>query len=73
MDSYSESGVNEEVKVDKGESVLPGYVPYLSLAFKLIATTINLMLSSWVVYTIKTTRSLHKPHNIFVATYWCLV
>ena len=67
MDSYSESGVNEEVKVDKGESVLPGYVPYLSLAFKLIATTINLMLSSWVVYTIKTTRSLHKPHNIFVA------
>jgi len=64
MDSYSGSGANEEIEE---EYVLPGYVPYLSLAFKLIATMINLMLSSWVVYTIKTTRSLHKPHNIFVA------
>ena len=47
--------------------VLPGYVPFLSLAFKLIATASILLLSGWVVYTIKATRSLHKPHNIFVA------
>ena len=52
--------------MDEGP-VLPGYVPFLSLTFKLIATASILLLSSWVVYTIKTTRSLHKPHNIFVA------
>jgi len=62
---YSGSGPNQEMD-DQG-SVLPGYVPYLSLMFKIIATTMILLLSSWVVYTIKTTTSLHKPHNIFVA------
>ena len=46
---------------------LPGYFPYLSLVFKWIATLIILMMAGWVVFTIKTTRKLHKPHNIFVA------
>ncbi|XP_065888436.1 rhodopsin, GQ-coupled-like [Dysidea avara] len=59
---YSGSGLDQ----DRG-SVLPGYVAYLSLLFKMIATTVNLLLSGWVVYTIKTTRSLHKPHNLFLA------
>ena len=62
---YSGSGTNQEID-DQG-SILPGYVPYLSLVFKMIATTVISLLSGWVVYTIKTTRSLHKPHNIFVA------
>ena len=62
---YSGSRTNQEID-DQG-SVLPGYVPYLSLVFKMIATTVILLLSGWVVYTIKTTRTLHKPHNIFVA------
>ena len=62
---FSGSGTNQE-RDDQG-SVLPGYAPYLSLVFKVIATTDILLLSSWVVYTIKTTRSLHKLHNIFVA------
>ena len=44
-----------------------GYFPYLSLMFSLIATAVILLISGWVVYTIKTTRSLHKPFNIFVA------
>jgi len=44
-----------------------GYVPYLLLMFKLIVTTVDLVLAGWVVYTIKTTTRLHKPHNIFVA------
>ena len=35
--------------------------------YKMITTTVILLLSGWVVYTIKATRSLHKPHNIFVA------
>ena len=47
--------------------VLPVYVSYLSLLFKLVATTVNLLLASWVVYTIKATRSLHKSHNIYLA------
>ena len=45
----------------------PGYFPYLSLVFRWIATLIILMMAGWVVFTIKTTRKLHKPHNIFVA------
>ena len=63
---YSGSGTNQEIDDDEG-SVLPGCVPYLSLVFKMITTTVILLLSGWVVYTIKTTRRLHKPHNIFVA------
>ena len=36
------------------------------LMFSLIATTVILLLSGWVVYTVKTTRSLHKPYNTFI-------
>jgi len=63
--AYFGSGSIQEID-DQG-SVLPGYVPYLSLLFKLTATVVNMLLVGLVVYTIKTTRSLHKPHNIFVA------
>ena len=63
--SYSGLGTNQEI--DHQDSALPGYVSYLSLLFKIITTTITLLLSGWVVYTIKITTSLHKPHNIFVA------
>ena len=62
---YSGSEINQEMD-DQG-SVLPGYFPYLSLMFKITVTTVILLLSGWVVYTIKMTKSLHKPHNIFVA------
>ena len=62
---YSGSGTNQEID-DQG-SALPGYVPYLSLVFKMIATTVILLLSGWVVYTIKTTRRLHKPQYMFIA------
>ena len=64
---YSGSGINQEIRLEVRGSCLPGYVPYLSLVFKLLATTAILLLSGWVVYAIKATRSLHKPHNIFVA------
>ena len=60
---YFNSSTNQEIE----GPALPGYVPYLSLMFSLIATTVILLLSGWVVYTIKTTISLHKPYNIFVA------
>ena len=63
----SGSGTNQEIQIDDRGSVLPDYVPYLSLVFKLVATTVILLLSGWVVYTTKVTRSLRKPHNIFFA------
>ena len=47
---------------------LPVYLTYLSLGFKWTATTIISLMACWVFCTIKTTRSLHKPHNIFVAS-----
>jgi len=62
---YFGSSANQEID-DQGSGAL-GYVPYLSLMFSLIATTVILVLSGWVVYTIKATTSLHKPYNIFVA------
>ena len=46
---------------------LPGYLAYLSLGFKFSATLITLLMAGWVLFTIKSTRNLHKPHNIFVA------
>ena len=61
---YPGSGANQET--DHHGVTLAGYFPYISLVFKLTATPIILLLSGWVVYTIKTTRHLHIPHNIFV-------
>ena len=46
---------------------LPGFLSYLSLGFKVISTVIIVLMASWVIITIRTTRSLHKAHNIFVA------
>ncbi|XP_065886668.1 trace amine-associated receptor 8c-like [Dysidea avara] len=48
-------------------SHLPGYFAYLSLGFKLISTLIIVLMAGWVFMTIKTTKKLHKPHNIWVA------
>jgi len=64
---YSGSEANQEEEVDQQGSALPGFVAYIILFFQLIATTVDLLLAGWVVYTIKTTRRLHKPQNIFVA------
>ena len=46
---------------------LPAYLSYLSLAFKIILTVIVVLMAGWVITTIKTARSLHKTHNIYVA------
>jgi len=67
--SISGSGIGTE-KADESiwpGSVLPGYLAYLSLLFKLITTLITVLMASWVIATIKTVRNLHKSHNIFVA------
>ena len=65
--AFSGSGTNQDIQIEDQGPILPGYVPYLSLVYKLIVTTVILLLSGWVVFTIKITQSLHKPHNIFVA------
>ena len=66
---FSGSGISADTdnNLEHQAPSLPGYVPYLSLLFKLTATTFILLLSGWVVYTIKVTKDLHKPHNMFVA------
>ena len=46
---------------------LPAYLAYLSLGFKVISTMIIVAMAGWIIVTIKTTRSLHKTHNIYVA------
>jgi len=50
------------------DTPLPEYLTYLSLGFKWTATMIILLMACWVFCAIKNTRSLHKPHNIFVAS-----
>jgi len=68
MSAMDFSGSGTSVETDQNQAPsLPGYVPYLSLLFKLTATTFILLLSGWLVYTIKVTKDLHKPHNMFVA------
>ena len=65
----SGSGISQD-KVTPGyqnDIHLPGFLVYLSLGFKLTATLIAIPMASWVFATIKSTKSLHKPHNIFVA------
>ena len=46
---------------------LPAYLAYLSLGFKAISTVIIVVMAGWIIVTIKTTRSLQKIHNIYVA------
>jgi len=46
---------------------LPAYLAYLSLGFKFIFTVIIMLMAGWIIVTIKTTTSLHKTHNIYVA------
>jgi len=66
--SVSGSGTGKEIdETSWPGSHLPGYLAYLSLLFKLITTLMTVLMASWVITTIKRVRSLHKPHNIFVA------
>ena len=66
--SGDHSGSNQVTLTTDDHSVnLPAYLSYLSLGFKVISTVIIVLMASWVIITIRTTRSLHKIHNIFVA------
>ena len=62
------SGSIQKITTTDDHSVhLPAYLAYLSLGFKAISTVIIVLMAGWIIITIKTTRSLHKTHNIFVA------
>ena len=66
--SGDHSGSNQGTNTTDDHSVrLPAYLAYLSLGFKVITTVITVIMAGWVIITIKTTRSLCKTHNIFVA------
>ena len=69
QESGDGSGSNRvTTTTDDDHSVhLPAFLAYLSLGFKVISTVIIVLMASWITITIKTTRSLHKTHNIFVA------
>ena len=61
-------GSNQETTTTNDHTVhLPAYLAYLSVGFKAIFTIAIVVMASWIIVTIKTTRSLHKIHNIFVA------
>ena len=62
--SGSDRGTNT---ADNLTFLLPAYLAYLSLGFKVISTVIIVLMAGWVIITIRTTRSLHKIHNIYVA------
>ena len=67
MDDFLNSGVTEETVPSKDIGfLLPGYFAYLSLGFKWITTLVIFLMAGWVLTTIKVTRRLHRPHNIFV-------
>ena len=57
----------ETAAADDPNVYLPAYLAYLSLAFKIISTVIIIPMAYWVILTIKTTKSLHKTHNVYVA------
>ena len=66
--SGDHSGSNQEITTTDDDTVhLPAYLAYFSLGFKAISIVIIVLMAGWIITTIKTTRSLHKSHNIFVA------
>jgi len=66
-DNITESSQESMIADDHEYHHLPAYLSYLSLVFKIISTVIVMLMAGWVIITIKTTTSLHKTHNIYVA------
>ena len=66
--SGDHSGSNQETTTTDDHTVhLPAYLAYLPLGFKAISTVIIVLMAGWIIVTIKTTRRLHKIHNIYAA------
>ena len=66
--SGDHSGRNQEATTTDDYTVhLPAYLSYLSLGFTVTSTMIIIVMAGWVIVTVKTTRSLHKIHNFYIA------
>ena len=63
----SGENLSQENDTDHQGLFLPDYYIYLSLGFKFIATMTIVLMAGLVITAIKSTRSLHKPHIIFIA------
>ena len=62
------SGSNQATTTIEDYAVhLPAYLSYLSLGLRIVSTTITVIMACWIIVTIKTTRRLHKIHNVYVA------
>ena len=66
--SGDHSGSDQETAtIDDHTVYLPAYLSYLSVGFRFISTIIIVLMASWIIVTIKTTKSLQKIHYIYVA------
>ena len=66
--SGDHSGSKQETTTTDDHGIhLPTWLAYLSLGFKVISTVIIVLMAGWVLITIKTTKSLQKIHNVYVA------
>ena len=61
------SGSNQMTTTTDDHSVLLAFLAYLSFGFRVISTVIVVLMAGWIIITIKTARSLHTTHNIYVA------
>ena len=67
LDQMSGDHSGSNPTTDDHTDHLPAYLAYFSLGFKFISTVTTVLMAGWIIVTIKTTRSLHKIHNIYVA------
>ena len=66
--SGDHSGSDQETTITDDHTIhLPAWVAYLSLGFKFISTIIVVLMAGWILITIKTTKSLQKIHNVYIA------
>ena len=66
--SGDHSGSNwDGTTIDDPTVNLPEYLSYFTFGFRLISAVIIIVIAGWIIITIKTTRSLQKIHNIFIA------
>ena len=67
LDQMSGDHSGSNPTTDDHTDHLPAYLAYLSLGFRAISTTTIVLMAGWIIITIKTTRSLQRIHNIYVA------
>ena len=68
LDQESGDGSGSILATADGQNVhIPASLAYLSLGYKVTTTLTVVLMAGWVIITIRTTRSLHNIHNVFIA------